>query len=57
MYTMLNNNNPIVKQTVQHDKEVYIANQIVRLLRSEKLTSTECDNVIKMAKERVCLYV
>ena len=53
MYNMLNTNNPVVAQMIQNEKEMYIANQVIRLLHSEKLTKSEYERIINIVKERV----
>lgn len=52
-YNMLNNNNLIVQQMIQHDKETYMANKILHILYSEDLTNVEIDRIINMVKKRM----
>lgn len=53
MYDILNQNNPVVQQMIQCEKETYIVNQIMRILVSENLTKAESERVIKNVMDRV----
>lgn len=53
MYGMLNQNNPVVQQMIQGEKEAYIANKITSILISENLTKAESERVIKNVMGRV----
>jgi hypothetical protein len=51
---MLDTGNPIVQQTIQHNKEVYIANRIPRILcNEEQLTLHECEHILDSVKKQI----
>lgn len=53
MYNILDINNTVVQQTIQHDKESYIVNMLIHTLYSNKVDKNECYRIIEKFKEKV----
>lgn len=53
MYSISNQDNPVVQQMIQDEKETYIANCLIRIIMAENLNDDECERVLAIVRERV----